>query len=199
MISYVVRKDNTISWKGNFYSLPFGTYQGKGSSVLAREENGELVIMMTGTLQEICRHAIPSEKGLKVVRTDHKRDKSLEVEVMLLNVANQFDNPLAAKTWLAEIYKLRTRYMRDQLQVIQEVLGKEDWREAANRTMHFCHQNNVLSANDFKAIVLQQMQIMKSSQHVSIHILNPLSGNKLDKNIQPEKSQIQDYQQLFNK
>lgn len=199
MMSYVVRKDNTISWKGNFYSVPFGTYQGKGSSVLAREENSELVIMMSGTLQEICRHAIPSEKGLKVVRTDHKRDKSLEVEVMLLNVANQFDNPLAAKAWLGEIYKLRARYMRDQLQVIQEVLVKEDWREAANRTMHFCHQNNVLSANDFKAIALQHMQTMKSSQHVNAHILNPLSGNKLDKNIQPEKSQIQDYQQLFNK
>lgn len=30
---YSVRKDNMISWKSNRYSLPFGTYTGRGSQV----------------------------------------------------------------------------------------------------------------------------------------------------------------------
>lgn len=199
LISYLVRKDNTISWKGNFYSVPFGTYQGKGSSVLVHQDGGELVIMMTGTLQEICRHTIPSEKGIKILKTNHKRDKSLEVEVMMLKVANAFDNPLAAKHWLGEIYKLRARYMRDQLQLIQEVLANDHWRAAANHAMHFCHQNHVLSANDFKAIVVQHIKTIQTPPQSDVHILNPLSGSKLDKNVQPERSQIKDYQELFTK
>jgi transposase len=199
VLSYLVRKDNTISWKGNFYSVPFGTYQGKGSTVLVRQQDGEFIIMVPGSLQEICKHTIPSEQGLKVIKTDHKRDKSLEVEVMMLKVANEFDNPDAARHWIGEIYKLRTRYMRDQLQLIQEVLAKDEWRQAANRAMYFCHQNNVLSANDFRAIVAQDVKTMKAMPQSDVRILNPLSGDKLDKNVQPERSKIKDYQDLFTK
>jgi hypothetical protein len=55
----LVRKDNSFSWKGNFYSVPFGTYQGKGSSVVVRQDDNELIVMMSGSLLEICRHAVP--------------------------------------------------------------------------------------------------------------------------------------------
>src|SRR5690606_29552523 len=158
-----------------------------------------LVIVQPGTLQEICRHVIPTETGQKILKSDHKRDKTLKVEEMMLNVANQFLDPVTAKDWLNGIYQLRPRYMRDQLQVIQEVVVKEEWREVANRAMSFCHQNNILSASDFKAIVLQHMNAVKSPKHSDIPILNPLSGNKLDKNVQPEKSQINDYEKLFTK
>jgi hypothetical protein len=198
-ISYKVRKDNTITWKGNHYSVPFGTYRGRGSSVLTRAEGSVLVIAQPGTLQEICRHVIPTETGQKILKSDHKRDKTLEVEEMMLKVANQFVDPATAKNWLHGIYQLRPRYMRDQLQVIQEVVVREEWREVANRAMSFCHQNNVLSASDFKAIVLQHMKTVKSPQQSDIPILNPLSGDKLDKNVQPEKSQINDYEKLFTK
>src|SRR5690606_3965292 len=135
--SYNVRKDNTITWKGNLYSVPFGTYRGRGSSVLTRAEEDVLVIVQPGTLQEICRHVIPTETGQKILKSDHKRDKTLKVEEMMLNVANQFLDPVTAKDWLNGIYQLRPRYMRDQLQVIQEVVVKEEWREVANRAMSF--------------------------------------------------------------
>lgn len=196
-ITYLVRKDNTISWKGNFYSVPFGTYQGKGSSVVTRQEDNQLIIMGTVSLEEICRHTIPAEKGLKVIKTDHKRDKSLEVEVLMLNVANQFENPVAAKHWLGEIYKLRARYMRDQLQVIQEVLAHKEWLSVANQAMYFCDQNNVFSASDFKAITQQHIKALKPQQDLDVHMLNPLSGDKIARNVQPEKSRIDDYQQLI--
>jgi transposase len=196
-ITYMVRKDNTISWKGNFYSVPFGTYRGRSSSVLVRDEAGKLIIMTTDSLEELCRHSISVEKGVKIINTDHKRDKRLELEVLMLSVANQFDNPEAAKNWLGAIYKIKSRYMRDQLQVIQEVLATAECSVIANKVMHFCNQNNILSASDFKAIIQQQLRDSNPKQSPGVHILNPLSGNKLDKNIQPQKGQIEDYQQLF--
>lgn len=199
MITYLVRKDNTISWKGNFYSVPFGTHRGKGSFVVVRQEDNKLVIMKTGSLDELCRHTIPAEKGLKVISTDHKRNKEVEVEVLMLEVANLFSNPIAAKHWLEEIYKVRARYMRDQLQLIQQVLTQTELISIANDAMHFCHRNNIYSASDFKAIVQQHVKATKPQPHPDVHILNPLTGNKLDKHVQPEKSHIEDYQQLFNK
>ncbi len=42
--TYTVRKDNAISYKGNFYSLPLGTYKGKGSLVALRVEGTSLII-----------------------------------------------------------------------------------------------------------------------------------------------------------
>jgi hypothetical protein len=115
----------------------------------------------------------------------------------MLTVANQFNNLDAAKYWLGEIYKVRARYMRDQLQLIQEVLALDS--SVANDAMHFCNKNNIYSASDFKAIVQQHIKASKPKQESEIHILNPLSGHKLDKNVKPEKSQIEDYQQLFEK
>jgi transposase len=198
-MTYMVRKDNTISWKGNFYSLPYGTYQGRGSSVMVREESDKLIMMIPQSRQELCSHTISLEKGTKVINTDHKRDKSLQVEELMLIVANRFNNPLAAKDWLSQIYTLKARYMRDQLQIILQVLDEPEVSTVANQAMTFCHQNKIHSAVDFKAIIQQHLKESKPKEHIGLHILNPLSGDKLDKNIQPQKSSIQDYQQLIKK
>ena len=62
--SYAVRKDNCISYRGNFYSLPLGTYQGKGTVVNLIQNPGELIIAdASGT--ELCRHSIAVGRGLK--------------------------------------------------------------------------------------------------------------------------------------
>lgn len=196
-MTYIVRKDNTITWKGNYYSVPHGTYRGRGSCLVAREEDRELIMMMPESLVELCRHTIALEKGVKVINTDHKRDKSLLVEERMLHVANLFSNPVAAKDWLGEIYKIKSRYMRDQLQIIQQVLAEPEASKVANEAMTFCHQNKIHSAVDFKAIIEQHLKDSKPKEETTIQILNPLSGSKLDKNIQPQKSSIEDYQKLL--
>jgi hypothetical protein len=58
--------------------------------------------------------------------------------------------------------------------------------------MTFCHQNKIHSAVDFKAIIEQHLKDSKPKDEKGVQILNPLSGSKLDKNIQPQKSSIQD-------
>ena len=65
--------------------------------------------------------------------------------------------------------------------------------------MTFCHQNKIHSAVDFRAIIEQHLKDSRPKEEKNIQILNPLSGNKLDKNIQPQKSSIEDYQKLLNK
>ena len=77
--SYAVRKDNTVSWKSNFYSLPLGTYKDRQSRVLVIREE-----------QELCRHIISPLKGQTILQTDHGRDKSREILEMMQEFADLF-------------------------------------------------------------------------------------------------------------
>ena len=65
--------------------------------------------------------------------------------------------------------------------------------------MIFCHQNNILSAVDFKAIVDQQLTPPQDIDQEKIVRLNPLSGVKSKHLTEPEKSSIKDYQELLKK
>src|SRR5690606_24197645 len=195
-LTYTVRKDNTISWKGNLYSLPLGTYSGRGCLVGVRAEQDELVIYDPEGNQQLCRHRIAIGKGIKIVNTDHKRDKSDAIDQLLLNLCNRLENIAAAKDWLCAIHADKPRYVRDQLLIIRQVVETTDV-SAVNKAMIFCHQNSILSAADFKAIVDQQLT---PSQHIDLDKivrLNPLSGVTGKHIAEPEKSSIQDYQQLL--
>ncbi len=87
---YAVRRDNAISFKGNFFSLPLGTFTGKETQVAARILGRELVISCPGDTSEICRHALPAGRGNQVINTDHKRDKAASVREMTGRAAGLF-------------------------------------------------------------------------------------------------------------
>jgi transposase len=72
---YTVRKDNSVSFKGNLYSLPYDSYKGRGTKVEVKQQDGQLVIL-TPAGQELCRHTICTGVGQKIINNDHRRDKN---------------------------------------------------------------------------------------------------------------------------
>ena len=61
-LDYTVRKDNSIAYRGNFYSLPLGTYTGKGCKVgLVAEQDKLLFYNQQGVL--LCAHQPSLAKG----------------------------------------------------------------------------------------------------------------------------------------
>ena len=63
---YHVRKDNTISYRGNFYTLPVGTYEGPGTLVVLEVRQNTLVLnAQDGKL--LANHPIESGKGIAVI------------------------------------------------------------------------------------------------------------------------------------
>jgi hypothetical protein len=54
---YAVRKDNTISYKSNLYSLRLGTYRGRGTQVSVSSQEGSLIIY-NHNKTELCHHVI---------------------------------------------------------------------------------------------------------------------------------------------
>lgn len=193
-VAYTVRKDNTISWKSNLYSLPLGTYTGRGAQVTVQRQQEDLVIFHVHG-NELCRHAIAIGKGLKIINTDHKRDKSTAIEEMINQLCAAVEDPQSGKAWLSAIRMAKPRYVRDQLLIIREAIEKSP-AALITKTIRYCLENNINSASDFKAIITQQQP--RPVEQQKIIPLNPLSGTRPEIK-EPAKSSIQDYQDLVKK
>jgi hypothetical protein len=195
-LTYTVRKDNTISYKSNLYSLPLGTYRGKSSQVTVQVDQGELIIFCQDQI-ELCRHKITTGQGIKIINTNHKRDKSSVIDEMIEQLSVLFENPTKAKQWMASIRIEKPRYTRDQLMVIKQVIDTTD-RAIVGKALDYCMENKIASGIDFKAIVMQYKHTKQSQQETKIIPLNPLGGFIPTATMAPPaKSQIEDYQLIF--
>jgi len=196
MILYTVRKDNAISWKGNFYALPLGTYKGRGSQVRVKKENGQIIISNL-TDKELCRHTIPIGKGQVVTNTDLRRDKKGAIEELIEQVSQMFDDPHKAKQYLEAIHGEKPRYIRDQLILIRQTIEISD-KQTVNEALAYCCLNSIYSAVDFKSVVKQSTRDKKQAVEPVIARKNPLTNDPSDHaTIIPSKSKILDYEKLM--
>jgi hypothetical protein len=195
--SYTVRKDNTISYKSNLYSLPLGTYTGRGCAVDVRSELNVLILLKKGI--ELCRHQIDFGKGKKIINTDHKRDKAGPIDEMIEQLCILLENPTQAKEWMTSIRADKPRYIRDQLLIIKKVV-EQTAPLLISKALEYCINNKITSAVDFKSIIkgYEQGQPAQNVSKTKIIPINPLGGALPEEAlVQPQKSRIEDYQTIF--
>jgi len=194
--AYTVRKDNTICWKSNFYSLPLGTYKGRGSTVMVRAENGQLWISGSSCV-ELCRHSISIEKGAKVKNSDHCRDKSSAVQQMMAELSLKFENPELARSFLNTIHQAKPRYMRDQILILRPVVEKTT-APILSKALEYCCANKIASAADFKAVALRMSKPEIETPDDKTLQMNPLNGTSPDIALtKVEQSSIEVYQKFM--
>ena len=202
LLTYTVRKDNTISYKGNFYSLPLGTYKGRGTLVAVSTEMDKLVICDSQGQSELCRHSIATGKGLKIFNTDHKRDKSSPINEMIGQLSTLLPDPQKATDWFATLRKAKPRYIRDQLMIVRQAIQGVD-PTVVSQVLDYCQANEITSDADFKAILAHYQGPLpdQSGPDTKVAPLNPLGGGDLPQGAlkQPDKSSIQDYQSILKK
>lgn len=139
-----------------------------------------------------------SGRGLKIINTDHKRDKTSAIEELIENIAMLTLDPELAKEWLRTIYAAKPRYVRDQLLLIRKSIQGND-SDLISKTIQYCLTNKIASAVDFDAIIKQHHRTTTNNDQKVIP-LNPLSGNHLHHAMtQPQKSSITDYQEIIKK
>lgn len=193
---YAVRKDNSIPYRGNFYSLPLGTYRGKGTQVALHVEGDQLIVCHPVNKSEICRHTIPAGTGLKIKKTDHARDKAGSIDERIAKAVCLFTDKEAAVSWMELLRKEKPRYIRDQIDMVQKAVEGAD-PEMVELTLQYCLEKSICSASDFKAILGLQ-QTNREAEPKTI-VMNPLSGKMPDSAlIQPEKSNIGEYEEIVN-
>ena len=192
---YHVRKDNTINYKSNFYTVPMGTYRGTGTQVVVKEKESTLEIYSLDD-ESICSHALSYLKGQTISNTNHKRDTSKNLNEMMLQTANCFTNQDLAMSYLHQIKKKLPRYTRDHLQVILKALIDID-KETADKTLDFCLKNNVLNGHEWEQVLqifLHDSISLKTKNEVKL-----LNKSNLEKaNQTPQTSNIEDYENIIN-
>jgi hypothetical protein len=193
---YAVRKDNTISYKSNLYSLPLGTYRGRGTQVsVCKQENNLIIYNLNKT--ELCRHAISMKSGIKIINTDHKRDKSEALQELINTVCALTSDKQRMHEFLSGIRNDKPRYMRDQLLIIKEALKDSEQHQIEN-ALAFCLEQGINSANDFKAL-LKKFSKQAEPELGAICTLNPLNGTyPIQALVQPSTSRIEDYGRILN-
>ncbi|WP_432713132.1 IS21 family transposase [Pedobacter sp.] len=192
---YAVRKDNTISYKSNLYSLPLGTYIGRGTQVSVCNQQGNLIVYSLNK-KELCRHSLSPGSGLKIINTDHKRDKTEVLREMSSGLCELTDAPENMQKFISAIRIDKPRYLRDQLIIIREAVKDSD-QQLVEKALSFCLDQGINSANDFKTL-LNKFKLQAEPEAIAVCTLNPLNGTyPLGALVQPERSRIEDYHLLL--
>ncbi|MEJ7737157.1 MAG: IS21 family transposase [Chitinophagaceae bacterium] len=191
-----VRLDNTISYQGNFYSLPQGTYR-KDVMVMIWLKDNELHIH-DDQRKFLCRHQVAQSKGNKIINTDHKRDKSKKLKDLAAQTAALFSNPALAAEYFELIREVKGRYLRDQVQAIGEAIAGRS-KELVNQVLEKCVRERYLSAIAFSELLTMHEEEDKTitAPTGKIILLDPTSTSKAETT--PDKSDLDSYEQVFCK
>lgn len=81
MREYHVRKDNTVQYRGNHYSLPCGTYRSGQTTVWLQETEGNVELYNKDTGKLICRHVLCTRKGRTVYDDSHRKPRNAGVKI----------------------------------------------------------------------------------------------------------------------
>ena len=151
-IPRVVRKDNTILYKSNRYSVPLGTYNefSKEVQVYINDRTMHIVDPETGEL--LGTHEISKEKGILIQNRTHTRDRTKGISAYKQSTASKFENSSLALEYLDKVNQHYPRYIRDQLQLINKIWD-EFPSEFINEGLTKCMEQRLYSATEFQDMI----------------------------------------------
>jgi len=194
---YHVRKDNVISFKSNFYTVPLGTYENPSTTVSVKVKDQTLEISDPDEQWRVT-HPISSGKGRTIRNTHHLRDTSHKIQQLIDQVSSLFTDQGLSGIFLEHIRKEKPRYVRDQLALIRkETLNREP--EMAHKALEYCLKYRLYSATDYCDVLryFTRQQGKKPIDLSQVKILMPLGDTALMTQYQPQTSDINEYQSII--
>jgi len=174
-ITYQVRKDNIVLYKGNRYRVPKGTYS-KGKCVHMELDNDEfitIVDVLTGKIY--AKHPLCHEKGELIGKKRDTREKSktlLELEQALCDLFGQNDLVIP---FLEHIHQEKPRYYRDQMGVIKKLF--DEWNtEMIIKGLNYCSRKELYSAGELKSSIIY-LNELQSDKSICMNPANRLPEN----------------------
>lgn len=196
-ISYPVRKDNIVLYKGNRYRVPVGTYH-KGIRVymIINEDTDEVSItdMVSGAVY--ATHAICHEKGQLIGSSGHAERSKSQSLISLENALKElFSNDELVGPFLEHIHQEKPRYYRDQLGVIRKLF--EEWnRDDILKGLQYCSDRELYSAGELKSSIIyltqEKLENKKSNSQGSTALPDKYKGDK------PEIRSLSVYENAMN-
>jgi len=193
---YDVRKDNTISYKGNFYRIPTGTHKPPRTTVWTEQTDDNRLIIYNANNNKIASHKIYCGKGKTIGGSNYKRDFSSGIDQLIDELSGLFVNVDQVKEYLLKIRHDKPRYIRDQLQHIKKLTGIFNI-EVMNQAMNFCIENKIYKATDMGSVAKKIHSHITRDKVITPPIIID-TINRTAHKIIPNKSDISDYQSIMN-
>lgn len=194
--AYKVRKDNTIHYKSNFYTLPAGTFTGADTWVSLEEKEG-IIYLFDSEKTLLTTHQVCIGRGKTIRNTDHTRDKSASIEDLKIRLLDQLGNTATALMFINGIHKNKGRYVRDNFSHILKMSMKYP-AEAVQEALLLCLESSLYNAYRFEE-VLKHLHKKEQWPHelkkVNLKIEKGVVKDLDD--FVPATSSIHAYQQLF--
>lgn len=137
-----VRKDNTIIYCSNRYSLPFGTYTRNPEVKIA--VNDGILTMYTVNGDKICDHRLCEGRGQLVQNHNHMRNREAPLDDLQRKMIELLGD--STETFFCTLRLEKSRYFRDQCAVITNLFDEYDISDILT-AIAFCTTNRLFSAN----------------------------------------------------
>lgn len=146
-ITRSIRKDNTILYNSNRYSLPLGSYHKEKTVDLVIIDDKLQIWQCFGDYM-IAEHTISLSKGQLIKSSDHKRNKEDSVIALQTKILDVLGTHL--ESYLLQIKKHKSRYYRDQLLLLQDIMKRFDIT-IIQSACEYCSTHELYSINDVRA------------------------------------------------
>ena len=137
-----VRKDNTILYDSNRYSVPLGTYNTNPKVQLVIADGNLRIFTVFGDF--LYEHRISSGRGHLIQNKSHLRNRTTALDQFQDSLDEQLDR--RATEFLRRLREEKSRYVRDQFQLLQSLLDKYGAQQVLE-AISFCMNSNLCSAN----------------------------------------------------
>lgn len=193
---YKVRKDNTISYKSNFYTLPLGTYKDQNTWVLLKEDHG-VVRLYDINQYLLTTHPLCYHRGMTVRNADHLRDKSQSLSQLKESTLQMLPDKEKGSIYIDLIEKDKPRYLRDNLLTLKKHLPEYD-PDIILQALDFCLENHVY--NTFRFLEIAKYYLQEQIQKTKAMAIIPEVNIKQESdafNIIPGTSKISTYESIL--
>ena len=146
VVTRTVRKDNTVLYKGNRYSVPLGTYR-PDTVFKVVEKDGHLILRDLSSDKLLAEHKLCAQKGKLIQNNNHRRDHSSRVDELFEETLALLGTTEQSVAFLMGIRKEKPRYVRDQFKLMQKIAAKHP-QESVDKAIVYCLERKHYSAVD---------------------------------------------------
>lgn len=193
-----VRQDNTIMYGANFYTLPQGTYRGRGSEVYVEEKDSILHVYNKDSGKTICEHTIWTGCGKTVYNQNHMRSTEQSLDEYCSGIITALPEVKSLSEWKEGLISQKgSRYLRDNFRIID----RDAWKYSGTTLEEACHKCVELK-------VFNAHQMLEVAESLRILRKEPLRQRPVDmsefknhlkpEEIKVEKSNISTYQEILD-
>lgn len=151
MREYHVRKDNTVQYRGNYYSLPLGTYRSGKTTVWLQENDGQVELYNKDTGKIICRHALCTEKGRTVYDEEHRKTRDAGLDRLSERILIYVSGNREVALWMEKLKKKKERYCRKNLEVILRIIPGYD-KESLIEAIRVCLDKGIYNGESVRSL-----------------------------------------------